>query len=168
MRTDRGIVQSVSATGLVLKTLDGGRVAVRVDAKTRVFVNGTSASLHRLAPGFVAVVTYVVGKRGAKKNAKKNVAGADQRLERLAALRPRPTVSKVHRSRRHVLELGRVEGRLRLAEPLGKRRLAHDVTLESAATSSACEQLAGSTPRARRSRYASSSTAWPLSTSTSS
>jgi len=73
VRTDRGIVQSVSATGLVLKTLDGGAVAVRVDAKTRVSVNGKPASLPEVEPGFVAVVAYTVGKPGAKK-VKKSLA----------------------------------------------------------------------------------------------
>src|SRR6266571_5421984 len=41
---DRGIVQSVSASRLVLKTLDGRTIAVKVDARTRVFLNGKRAS----------------------------------------------------------------------------------------------------------------------------
>ncbi len=63
----------MSATGLVLKTLDGGAVAVRVDAKTRVSVNGKPASLPEVEPGFVAVVAYTVGKPGTKK-VKKSLA----------------------------------------------------------------------------------------------
>lgn len=55
--SERGIVQSVSADGLVLKTLDGSTVAVAVDARTRVLVDGHPASILDVRPGFVAVVT---------------------------------------------------------------------------------------------------------------
>jgi len=57
LSSERGIVQSVSANGLVLKTLDGSTVAVVVDARTRVLVNGQPASILEVRPGFVAVIT---------------------------------------------------------------------------------------------------------------
>ncbi len=50
-------MQSVSASGLVLKTLDGSTIAVAVDALTRVLVDGRRASLFDVHPGFVAVIT---------------------------------------------------------------------------------------------------------------
>lgn len=50
-------MQSVSANGLVLKTLDGSTITVAVDAHTRVLVDGRPASLQDVRPGFVAVVT---------------------------------------------------------------------------------------------------------------
>lgn len=56
--TDRGVVQSVSADGLLLKTLDGRTVAVDIDAHTRILVEGKTASIHDIHPGFVAVVSY--------------------------------------------------------------------------------------------------------------
>ena len=57
-RTDRGIVQSVSASGIVLKVLDGTTLAIPIDGKTRVFLNGRQASILDIEPGVVAVVTY--------------------------------------------------------------------------------------------------------------
>ena len=72
-RTDRGIVQSVSAGELVLKVLDGSTLVARVDAKTRVFVNGKRASILDVERGFVAVVTYEPGKRGEKAKAAREV-----------------------------------------------------------------------------------------------
>jgi hypothetical protein len=55
-RAERGIVQSVSRTAIVLKELDGSTLTIRVDAKTRVFLDGKRASLLDVHPGFVAVV----------------------------------------------------------------------------------------------------------------
>ncbi len=55
--SERGIVQSVSAAGLVLKTLDGRTIAVAVDSHTRVLVDGKAASILDVRPSFVAVVT---------------------------------------------------------------------------------------------------------------
>jgi hypothetical protein len=72
-RTDRGIVQSVSAGALVLKVLDGSTLVARVDAKTRVFVNGKRAAILAVERGFVAVVTYEPGKRGEKAKAAREV-----------------------------------------------------------------------------------------------
>jgi hypothetical protein len=63
-RADRGVVQSVSATGLVLKVLDGSSLTVSIDAKTRVFLDGRRVSILDVRPGFVAVVAYADAKRG--------------------------------------------------------------------------------------------------------
>ena len=68
-RTDRGIVQSVSARGLLLKVLDGTTLAVPIDSRTRVFLNGKPASILDLEPGFVAVVVYEAAKRDGKATA---------------------------------------------------------------------------------------------------
>lgn len=61
-RVDRGIVQSVSATAIVLKELDGNTITIAVGKSTRVLVNGRAASLSDIGPGFVAAVTYEEGK----------------------------------------------------------------------------------------------------------
>src|SRR4051812_27727704 len=54
----RGIVQSVSAHSLDVRTLDGATLTVRVDGRTRVTVNGRRAVLAAVARGFVAVVKF--------------------------------------------------------------------------------------------------------------
>ena len=53
----RGIVQSVSQNGLVVRTLDGSTVRVAVDETTRIRVNDKPASILAIQPGFVVVVT---------------------------------------------------------------------------------------------------------------
>jgi hypothetical protein len=60
--TDQGVVQSVSATEVVLKALDGSSVTVPVDAATRVLVDGKLSSLQNVEPGFVAVSKWKSGK----------------------------------------------------------------------------------------------------------
>jgi hypothetical protein len=55
--SERGVVQSVSADRLVLKALDGSMIVVAIDARTRVLIDGKSASIFDVRPGFVAVVT---------------------------------------------------------------------------------------------------------------
>jgi hypothetical protein len=57
-RMDSGIVQSVSRSAFVLKELDGSTLTIRVDAKTRVLLDGKRASLLEVRPGFVAVVRH--------------------------------------------------------------------------------------------------------------
>lgn len=49
-------MQSVSASRLVLKALDGSIVTFSIDATTRVLVDGSPASIFDVRPGFVAVV----------------------------------------------------------------------------------------------------------------
>ena len=55
---DRGIVQSVSPTRIVLRELDGNTVAIAVSAETTVLVNGLPATVLDIQPGFVAAVTH--------------------------------------------------------------------------------------------------------------
>lgn len=58
----KGIVQSVSATAIVLRELDGSTVRVPVALSTRVFVNGLRASLRDVKAGFVASAKWKAGK----------------------------------------------------------------------------------------------------------
>ncbi len=51
---DRGIIQSVSSSQLVLRGLDGSTITINVDAQTRVFLNDVPSSLSALQPGFAA------------------------------------------------------------------------------------------------------------------
>lgn len=60
--TDQGVVQSVSASEVVLKTLDGSSVTVPVDGSTRVLVDGKLGTLQAVKPGFVAVAKWKAGK----------------------------------------------------------------------------------------------------------
>ena len=53
---ERGIVQSVDPTTLVLRALDGTDVAVRLGPGTRVRLNGRAATVAEISPGFVAEV----------------------------------------------------------------------------------------------------------------
>jgi hypothetical protein len=55
---DRGVVQSVSPSRIVLRELDGSTVAIAVGARTRVLLNGLPATLSDIQPGFVAGVTH--------------------------------------------------------------------------------------------------------------
>jgi len=55
---DRGVVQSVSPTQIVLRELDGSSVALAVGPTTRVLLNGLPAQLGEIQPGFVAAVTH--------------------------------------------------------------------------------------------------------------
>jgi len=55
---DRGVVQSVDASHIVLRELDGTLVSLAVSPDTRVFVNGRRAAMADLQPGFVAAVTH--------------------------------------------------------------------------------------------------------------
>ena len=55
---DRGIVQSVSPTAIVLRELDGSTAVLAVGPATRVLVNGFRATLADVEPGFVARVTH--------------------------------------------------------------------------------------------------------------
>jgi hypothetical protein len=57
-----GIVQSVSASAIVLRELDGSTVSVPVASSTHVFVDGKRASLRDVKVGFVASGTWKVGK----------------------------------------------------------------------------------------------------------
>jgi hypothetical protein len=54
---DRGVVQSVSPSEIVLTALDGSVLTFPVTPKTKVRVNRARASLDDVRPGFVASVT---------------------------------------------------------------------------------------------------------------
>ena len=56
--TDKGIVQSVDATRIELRALDGTVVSFAVAARTRVRLNGVRAALSDIRPGYVATVTH--------------------------------------------------------------------------------------------------------------
>ena len=55
---DRGVVQSVNASQIVLTALDGSVLSFSVTPNTRVRVNGARASLADIRPGFVASVVH--------------------------------------------------------------------------------------------------------------
>lgn len=54
--TDRGIVQSISATELQLRELDGSLVAIRLGPATQYLVNGKASVATDVQAGFVATV----------------------------------------------------------------------------------------------------------------
>jgi hypothetical protein len=56
---ERGIVQSVGPSAVVLRALDGIDVAVAVDGGTRVRLNGRAATLAAISPGLVAEAVRV-------------------------------------------------------------------------------------------------------------
>lgn len=58
LTVDRGVVQSVSTTEIVLRELDGSSIALAVNAATRVLLNGSPARLTDVQPGFVAAVGH--------------------------------------------------------------------------------------------------------------
>jgi hypothetical protein len=55
---DRGVVQSVTTSGIVLRELDGSVVSLVVGPATRVRLNGLPATLADVRPGFVAGVVH--------------------------------------------------------------------------------------------------------------
>jgi hypothetical protein len=54
----RGVVQSVDASEIVLRALDGSVVTFTVMPRTPVRLNGVRATITDVRPGFVARVTY--------------------------------------------------------------------------------------------------------------
>jgi hypothetical protein len=57
VNVDRGVVQSVNAGQIVLRTLDGGSLSFQVVPRSRVRLNGRPASIAEIAAGFVAEVS---------------------------------------------------------------------------------------------------------------
>lgn len=57
----QGVVQSVSARAVVLKRLDGSSVRVPVSAQTRVLVDGKTALLGDVKPGFLVSASWKAG-----------------------------------------------------------------------------------------------------------
>jgi hypothetical protein len=58
---DQGVVQSVAATSVLLKALDGSTFSVPVGRRTRVLVDGRIAQLGDVKPGSVALVKWEGG-----------------------------------------------------------------------------------------------------------
>jgi hypothetical protein len=56
---ERGIVQSIDASAVVLRALDGTDVTVTLGSRTRLRLNGRAASLDQIRPGFVAEAVTV-------------------------------------------------------------------------------------------------------------
>jgi hypothetical protein len=117
---ERGIVQSVGPSALVLRALDGSEVSVAVGPATRVRLNGRPASLADIRSGFVAeAVTLAPGASAVVVRAFGRVAsGAES--GRLVAIRPRALV--VRRDARRTVRIPvtarttvwRAGGRIRL------------------------------------------------------
>jgi len=57
-QVDRGVVQSVSASRIVLRELDGSLISIAIGPQTHVFLNGRRAAITDVQPGFVAAVTH--------------------------------------------------------------------------------------------------------------
>jgi hypothetical protein len=55
---DKGVVQDVSETAIVLRALDGSTVTLALGPATNVRLNGRPATLADLRPGLVASVTH--------------------------------------------------------------------------------------------------------------
>jgi hypothetical protein len=55
---DRGVVQSVSAEGIVLRQLDGTTIELALGTTTRFRLNGEPSWLASIRPGFVAAVVH--------------------------------------------------------------------------------------------------------------
>jgi hypothetical protein len=55
---DRGIVQSVSATQIVLRALDGSTITITIGPRTHVLLNSDSAPLTAIQPGYVATALH--------------------------------------------------------------------------------------------------------------
>jgi hypothetical protein len=60
-QTAEGVVQSVSATTVTLRQLDGTTVAIPVDRQTAVFVDGHPGRIGDASPGYVVVATWASG-----------------------------------------------------------------------------------------------------------
>lgn len=58
LTNDQGIVQSVDATRIEVRALDGSVASFAVSGATRVRVNGRPARLTDIRPGYVATITH--------------------------------------------------------------------------------------------------------------
>lgn len=58
---DQGVVQSVTATTIEIRRLDGSTLAVGIDAATVVRLNGRRSAIEAVPPGAVARVTWTDG-----------------------------------------------------------------------------------------------------------
>ena len=76
---DRGIVQSVTPTVLVLRGLDGVDVEVPLGPRTRVRLNGLPATIADIRPGFVADTVRFGSRAAARVRAFGRVATTTER-----------------------------------------------------------------------------------------
>ena len=60
-QTSQGVVQSVTPRAVVLTLLDGSSVAVPVDRRTHVLLDGVPATLAQVRPGYIATATVKDG-----------------------------------------------------------------------------------------------------------
>ena len=65
VQTAEGVVQSVTATAVALRQLDGSTVSVPIGRHTVVFVNARHTRLAAVKPGFVLAASWVAGKAAA-------------------------------------------------------------------------------------------------------
>jgi hypothetical protein len=88
---DRGIVQSVAPSAIVLRALDGTEVTVPVGTATRVRLNGRTATLAAVSPGLVA---EAIRARSGTAIALRAFGRASGRVEsgRIVRVRPRALV----------------------------------------------------------------------------
>lgn len=81
---ERGIVQSVSPSAVVLRGLDGVDVAVAIGPATRIRLNGLPATLADVRPGFVAETVRDGGNPAVRLRAFGRVVPATERGRLLA------------------------------------------------------------------------------------
>jgi hypothetical protein len=62
---DRGVVQSIGPTQIVLRGLDGSTLTFAIVPRTRILLNGVPAPLSSIQPGFSAVVVHGPGGKAA-------------------------------------------------------------------------------------------------------
>jgi hypothetical protein len=60
---DRGVVQSITSTQIVLRGLDGGTLSFTIGPRTQVLLNGVASSTSAIQPGFSAAVTHTAAGR---------------------------------------------------------------------------------------------------------
>ncbi len=58
LTTDKGVVQAVSDTAIVLRGLDGSSLTFPLGPRTEIRLNGSPATIASLRPGLVAAVTH--------------------------------------------------------------------------------------------------------------
>lgn len=58
LTTDKGVVQAVSATDIVLRELDGSTLTLALGPRTVFRLNGSPATVIDIRPGLVAAVTH--------------------------------------------------------------------------------------------------------------
>ena len=57
----QGVVQSVSASAVVVRQLDGSAVSAAIDRRTKITIDGRPGKIGDVKPGFVLVTTVKAG-----------------------------------------------------------------------------------------------------------